>query len=118
MTVPDIDSILHECFLAVGQAVGTERVFDFEAVVWWRTRYRRAFLEAIGRGNSWTRDRQRVTAVGRFLGQRAVHHAGGGPINVRAAALASLDVEAACRMNAVREGLRPEPCTSGACLAF
>jgi hypothetical protein len=51
------------------------------------------------------KDRDRVTAVGRFLGQRALFHAGDRPsIDLRCAALASRDVETGCRMNAVREG--------------
>jgi hypothetical protein len=58
------------------------------------------------KGNSWMRDRHRVTAVGRFLGQRALHHAGDSPsIDLRTAALASNDVETGCRMNAEREGV-------------
>jgi IS5 family transposase len=57
-------------------------------------------------GNSWVRDRDRVTAVGRFLGQRALYHAGDQPsIDLHTAALASNDVETGCRMSAEREGL-------------
>jgi hypothetical protein len=98
----DVDCILHDCFLAVGQAVGTKKGLDFDAVVWWRTRYRRAFLAAMSvNGNAWTQDRGRVTAVGRFLGERAVHHAGDRQtIDIRSAALASRDVEGGCQMHA------------------
>ena len=73
----EIDYILNDCFLAVGQAIGTQKALDPEAIGWWRERYRVAFLNAMIRnGNSWERDRHRVTAVGRFLGERALFHAG------------------------------------------
>jgi hypothetical protein len=122
----EIDYILCECFAAVGQAIGPARTLDFDAVVWWHTRYHRAFLQAMANGNSWARDRRRVTAVGRYLGQRALHHAqGSARIDVRAAVLASLDIEAACQMNAERDGLaaaaaaRSEArCTDSASAAF
>lgn len=103
----EVDYILNDCFLAVGQAVGTRKHLSFDAVVWWRTRYRAAFLRAMTLGGtSWAGDRTRVTAVGRYLGQRAVHHAGEIPvIDTRSAACASADVERECRMNAIREGV-------------
>lgn len=104
--VQEIDYILDDCFLALGQAIGTQKTLDFEALQWWRARYRGFFLHAMtALGNSWARDRNRVTAVGRFLGQRALHHAADRPsIDVRCASLASTDVETGCHMNAVREG--------------
>jgi hypothetical protein len=47
--------------------------------------------------------------VGRFLGQRALHHAGDSrSIDLQSAALASKDVETGCRMNAEREGVAPQ----------
>ena len=106
----EVDYVLNDCFFAVGQAVGTQKSLDFDAIQWWRTRYRAFFLHAMtANGNSWLRDRQRVTAVGRFLGQRALHHAASsGTIDLRAAALASTDVETGCRMNAEREGVAPQ----------
>ena len=102
-----IDYILNDCFLAVGQAIGTQKSLDPEALGWWRARYRVAFLNAMLRsGNSWERDRNRVTAVGRFLGERALFHAVGQPsIGLESALKASADVEEGCRMNAVREGV-------------
>lgn len=105
--VLEIDYILDDCFLAVGQAIGTERSIEPDAVEWWRERYRAAFLDAITRrGNSWERDRNRVMAVGRFLGARALFHAGQGPsIDIESARKASTDVEEGCRMNAVRDGV-------------
>jgi hypothetical protein len=106
----EVDYALNDCFFAVGQAVGTQKSLDFEAIQWWRARYRAFFLHAMTvSGNSWVRDRKRVTAVGRFLGQRALHHAGDHPsIDVRSATLASADVETGCRMNAEREGVPPQ----------
>jgi hypothetical protein len=112
----EVDYILNDCFFAVGQAVGTQKSLDVDAIRWWRTRYRALFLHAMtATGTSWLRDRHRVTAVGRFLGQRALHHAGDRPsIDVHCATLASSDVETGCRMNAVREGV----CTDSAGAAF
>ena len=105
----EIDYILNDCFLAAGQAIGTEKSLDPEAGAWWRERYRGKFLAAMTElGNSWQQDRDRVVAVGRFLGQRALHHAGGSSvISVESARKASADVEAGCRMNAIREGVGP-----------
>ena len=106
----EVDYILDDCFLAVGQTVGTRKALDFEAVRWWRERYHVFFLSAMVRlGNSWGKDRDRVTAVGRFLGQRALHHAGDSlVIDLACARRASADVESGCRMNAVREGAATE----------
>ena len=106
----EVDYILNDCFFAVGQAVGTQKSLDFDVIPWWRARYRAFFLHAMTvNGNSWLRDRPRVTAVGRFLGQRALHHAGDQPsIDLRVATLASHDVETGCRMSAEREGVLPQ----------
>jgi hypothetical protein len=105
----EVDYILNDCFFAVGQSVGTLKSLDFDVIPWWRARYRAFFLQAMTTtGTSWVKDRDRVMAVGRFLGQRAVHHAGDRPsIDLRCAALASTEVETGCRMNAVREGSVP-----------
>jgi hypothetical protein len=105
----EVDYILNDCFFAVGQSVGTLKSLDFDVIPWWRTRYRAFFLDAMTTtGTSWLKDRDRVMAVGRFLGQRAVHHAGDqASIDLRCAALASTEVETGCRMNAVREGVVP-----------
>lgn len=101
----DLDYILCDCFLAVGQAVGPDKSVDFDAVVWWHQRYRRAFRHAMTtRGTSWAADRSRVTAVGRYLGQRVGEYMGGRTsINRIVAARASADVERGCQMNATRE---------------
>jgi hypothetical protein len=101
----EVDYILNDCFFAVGQAVGTRKHLDLDAIVWWRTRYRAAFLHAMtSGGNSWVRDRERVTAVGRFLGQRALHYAGDSPsIDINCARQASSEVDAGCRLGATRD---------------
>lgn len=107
--VTDLDYILSDCFLAVGQAVGTNKTVDFDVVTWWHQRYRSAFHRAMTtQGVSWATDRGRVTAVGRYLGQRVVEHAGTAlVIGLPAAARASEDVERGCRMSASREAALP-----------
>jgi hypothetical protein len=109
MSVDQIDAIVNDCLLAAGQGIGTEKSVEFAAVAWWRERYRRFFLHAITvLGNSYEADRPRVTAVGRYLGQRALFHAAASPsVDLRAAELASRDVETGCRMNAERDGPSP-----------
>ena len=116
----DIDYILSDCFLAVGQAVGPNKAVDFNTVTWWHRRYRYAFSDAMtARGTSWAADRRRVTAVGRYLGQRVVEHTGRRTTIDRAAAVcASAEVELGCRMNATREALLPDDCTESAPTAF
>ena len=105
----DLDYILSDCFLAVGQAVGPGKGVDFDTVTWWHRRYRQAFHHAMtANRTSWAVDRHRVTAVGRYLGQRVVEHAGRRTTIDRAAAvLASAEVERGCQMNATREALSP-----------
>ena len=116
----DLDYILADCFLAAGQAVGPEKTLDFDTVMWWHRRYRRAFHHAMTtKGTSWSADRHRVTAVGRYLGQRAAAYTGRQTnIDRMAAARASAEVEHGCQMNASREALLPPPCTSSAITAF
>ena len=116
----DLDYILSDCFLAVGQAVGPDKGVDFDAVTWWYRRYRQAFHHAmtVG-GTSWAADRNRVTAVGRYLGQRVVAHAGRrATIDRAAAALASAEIEGGCGMKATREAFLPAECTNSALTAF
>lgn len=98
--VKDLDYILSDCFLAVGQAVGPGKTIDFDTLTWWHQRYRRAFHDAIAtRGASWAADRDRVTAVGRYLGQRVVAHAGRrANIDRTAASRASAEVERGCQL--------------------
>ena len=118
--VADLDYILSDCLLAVGQAVGSDKAVDFDTVTWWYRRYRQVFYHAMtSRGTSWAADRKRVTAVGRYLGQRVVEHAGRrANIDVAAAARASAEVERGCQMNATREALLPSDCTNSATTAF
>ena len=117
--VTDLDYILSDCFLAVGQAVGPDKALDFDTVTWWHRRYRQAFHHAMtSRGTSWAADRRRVTAVGRYLGQRVVEHAGRrANIDLVVAARASAEVERGCQMNAAREANLPN-CTDSAVTAF
>ncbi len=116
----DIDYILSDCLLAVGQAVGPDRGVSFDAVTWWHRRYWRAFHHAMAaRGTSWAADRRRVTAVGRYLGQRVVEYAGPqAEIDVAAAAQASAEVERGCQMNATRGAALPADCTDSTLIAF
>ncbi len=102
----EVDYILDDCFLAVGQAVGRQKQLDHDVLVWWRGRYREAFLRAITvSGNSWEDDRDRLRTVGRYLGERAVHHAGEKTsVDLESAARASAEVEAGCRMSRARSG--------------
>ena len=118
--VASLDYILTDCFLAVGQAVGPAKTMDFDTVIWWHQRYRRAFHHAMTtRGTSWAADRHRVTAVGRYLGQRVVEHAGcQTSIDRTVAARASAEVEDGCQMNATREAHLPRACTNSAVTAF
>ena len=116
----DLDYILADCFLAVGQAVGPDKTLDFDTVAWWHQRYRRAFRHAMTtRGTSWAADRHRVTAVGRYLGQRVVKHTGRRSlVDLATAARASAEVERGCQMNATREALLPADRTNSAMTAF
>jgi hypothetical protein len=95
-----LDSTLQDCFLAVGQAIGTAMVLDPAALVWWRSRYGQAFVHAMRETpDAWSADRDRVVAVSRFLGLRALHHAGDSrTIDLKSAMRASTDVEAGCQM--------------------
>ena len=96
---PNIDDILADCFFAAGQSIGTAKPLDHDAMRWWGARYRGAFLRALESGNSWTEDRERVMAVGRYLGSRALHHAGDRPsIDLESARRASEEIEAGCQM--------------------
>ena len=105
--IKNLNRILADCFLAVGQAIGPDKAVDFDTVTWCRRRYRRAFHHTLTSTDaSWLADRSRVTAVGRYLGQRLVHHAGRRAVIDRAtAAQAATEVERGCRMNEARENL-------------
>ena len=43
----DVDYILSDCFLAVGQAVGPGKTLEPDTVIWWHRRYREAFHYAV-----------------------------------------------------------------------
>jgi len=97
----DVDVMLNECFLALGRGVGGEKTIDYDAITWWRSRYRIKFVHALQvSGNSWIEDRSRVLAVSRWLGQRARIHSGEQTrIDAAAAARASAEVEGGCAMS-------------------
>jgi hypothetical protein len=90
---------------AVGEAVAGRKAFDREAVAWLHGYYRAKFVRAIDeRRNSWTDDRDRVTAVARWFAERALDYAGASPLIERhAAEQAAAEIEAGCRMNARRD---------------
>jgi hypothetical protein len=96
-----VDYILHDCFFALGQAIGDRKPIDFAAIAWWRARYREKFLTAITvSGNSWDEDRDRVMAVSRWMGHRALVHAADRPsIDSECAAKATADIERGCTMS-------------------
>lgn len=100
----EVDYILSDCFLAVGQAVGPGRSLDRDAAIWWHRRYHAAFGHAVAAmGASWTADRGRMTAVGRHLGQRVVECLGRQTnIDQLTAQRVSAEVELGCRLNASR----------------
>ncbi len=106
-----VDYILDECFFNVGQGVGGRKTVDHDAIAFWRDHFRARFLSAMERfGNTWLRDRERVTAVSRLLGERAVAHAEQrGSIDVDCAIKASADVEKYCVLHAARRHRRTGP---------
>ena len=101
----DVEYILSDCFLAVGQAVGPGKTLDFETVVWWHRRYGEGFHHAVAAlGASWTADRRRMTAIGRYLGQRVVVAVGRQTnIDQATAERASAEVERGCDLNGYRQ---------------
>lgn len=104
-SVQNLDYMLTDCFVAIGQGIGNRKRIDYDAIVWLRDRYREKFLHAIVvLGNSWDDDRERVMAVGRWFGQRAVSHAGDRPsIDTLVAQKAAAEIEAGCAMSARRQ---------------
>ena len=115
-----VDYILSDCFLAVGQAVGPDKTVDLDAVIWSHQRYRCAFDYAMETaGTSWVADRNRVTAVGRYLGQRVVEYTGRRTnIDCAAARRASSEVEGGCQMSAAYDAFRPAGCTDSTITTF
>ena len=100
----EVDYILSDCFLAVGQAVGPGKTLDFDTLVWWHRRYGAAFQHAMRiTGASWCADRERMTAVGRYLGQRVVASLGRqSKIDRATAERVSIEVERACQLQTDR----------------
>jgi hypothetical protein len=103
-----LECLLHDCFCALGEIVQHRKPIAADAIVWLHRHYHEKFRHAVHvLGNSWQCDRDRVRAVARWLGELALGYAGGDPEIDRAALQrAAIDVEAGCRMNAVREGVR------------
>jgi hypothetical protein len=101
----DVDCVLHDCLFALGQGVGPDTAIDLAAVSWLRARYRATFVHVMTHnGNSWARDRDRVMAVSRYMGQRARQLAGArGWIDLDCIREAAAAVESGCQMNADRE---------------
>ena len=95
---------LQQCFFALGQAIGTTKTLDDDVLPWLRERYADQFAGLLARDPSaWARDRDRVLAVARYLGERARDAAGDSPtISVACARAAATAVEAGCRMQASR----------------
>ncbi len=100
-TDQQVDYILPDCFFAVGQAVGTRKQIDYDAIAWLRQHYHEKFVTAIDVShNSWDDDRDRVMAVSRWLGQRAMAYAGSCvSIDASSAAKAAAEIEAGCAMS-------------------
>lgn len=108
----DVDYILSDCFLAVGQAVGPGKTLEPDTVIWWHRRYREAFHYAVTAFDaSWSDDRQRMTAVGRHLGQRVAASLGRrSNIDRATAERVSVEVERGCRLRASEaSGSKAEP---------
>ena len=42
----DIQYVLSDCFLALGQGVGTDKHVEFDTIAWWHARYEVAFAHA------------------------------------------------------------------------
>jgi hypothetical protein len=99
-----VNYVLDDCFFAVGQAVGTRKTLEFEAVVWWRDHYRVKFLGAMRTfGDRWLDDRHNVTGVAFMLAERAVRYAGdAASIDETAARKAAVDVERYCELHSRR----------------
>lgn len=114
-----VDFILNDCFLAIGEAVSAQKQMDYEAVVWWRDRYRAKFLQTLRDCScAWPDDRRRLMAVSRYLGLMAVHHAGDAPqIDLASARRASSDVETGCRMQALEVRAQSERSSSASASA-
>jgi hypothetical protein len=74
--VEQVEYILTECFIALGQHVG-ERVVSPEAAAFWRDRYRERFLITLSRNRprAWAEDRANVLTKAASLGRKAAEFA-------------------------------------------
>ncbi len=68
----EVEHILTDCFITLGQSLHGMRV-SHEAARFWRQHYHRLFLGAMSDGHprSWAKDRRNVLAKARDLGRRA-----------------------------------------------
>jgi hypothetical protein len=72
----EVEYILTECFIALGQNLGDRQVTP-EAAVFWRNRYHERFLATLSREHprAWRDDRLNVLAKARSLGRKAAEFA-------------------------------------------
>ncbi len=72
----EVEYILTECFIALGQKIGDRQVSP-AAAAFWRERYRERFLMTLDRERPrvWNEDRLNVLAKARSLGQKAAEFA-------------------------------------------
>jgi hypothetical protein len=99
-----VNYVVDDCLFAAGQAVGTRKAIEYEAVIWLRDHYRVKFLRAMQTfGDRWLQDRRNVTGVAFMLAERAVRYAGdAASIDVESVRRASVDVERYCALHARR----------------
>ena len=98
------DHVVDDCFFAIGQAVGTRKTVDYQAVLWLRSHFRPRFIAALARfGNRWSEDRHKVLAVAFMLAERAVRCAADRTsITIDDARRASEDVQRYCELHSRR----------------
>lgn len=109
---PIADHVVDDCFFAIGQAVGTRKTVDYEAVLWLRSHFRPRFIAALARfGDRWSQDRERVLAVAFMLAERAVRYAADrASITIDDARRASQDVQRYCELHS-RRAARASGCS-------
>jgi len=111
----EVNYILADCALALGQSIGMRMTIDYEAVMFARDHFRRKFLAAMHAfGNRWSEDRPIVTGVVMMLGERAVRYADGrSSIDLESVRKAAADVERYCTLHARRASRVAGPANEG-----
>lgn len=111
----EVNYILADCALALGQSIGMRMTIDYEAVKFAREHFRTKFLAAMRAfGNRWLEDRQIVTGVVMMLGERAVRYADGrDSIDLESVRKAAADVERYCTLHARRASREAGPAHEG-----